>query len=79
MSSPSRFRRTQDEESGYFDSRRRIAGTADLARQIRWRARRRENADRMIFTEQTFSEYPNYWLADKPSTPKQVTDADHCC
>ena len=31
----------------------------------------------MIFTEQTFNEYPNYWLSDKQfTTPKQVTDAD---
>ncbi len=36
-----------------------------------------KNADRMIFTEQTFNEYPNYWLSDKKFTaPKQVTDAD---
>jgi len=35
-----------------------------------------ENADRMIFTEQTFNEYPNYWLTDKQFTsPRQVTDA----
>jgi dipeptidyl aminopeptidase/acylaminoacyl peptidase len=31
----------------------------------------------MIFTEQTFTEFPNYWLSDKRFTaPKQVTDAD---
>jgi dienelactone hydrolase len=36
-----------------------------------------KNADRMIFTEQTFNEYPNLWLSDKHfATPKQVTDAD---
>ncbi len=36
-----------------------------------------KNADRMIFVEQTFNEYPNLWLADKRfSAPKQVTDAD---
>src|SRR4029079_472097 len=35
------------------------------------------DADRMIFTEQSFTEYPNYWLSDKRfSSPKQVTDAD---
>ena len=35
-----------------------------------------KNADRIIFTEQTFNEYPNYWVADKRfSNPKQVTDA----
>ena len=25
----------------------------------------RKNADRMIFTQQTFTEYPNYWVSDK--------------
>ncbi len=36
-----------------------------------------KDADRMIFTEQTFNEYPNYWLSDKKFTsPRQVTDAD---
>jgi dipeptidyl aminopeptidase/acylaminoacyl peptidase len=35
-----------------------------------------KNADRIIFTEQTFNEYPNYWVSDKRFTnPKQVTDA----
>lgn len=35
-----------------------------------------KNADRMIFTEQTFNEYPNVWVADKRiGSPKQVTDA----
>lgn len=35
-----------------------------------------EKADRMIFTQQTFNEYPNYWLTDKQFTsPRQVTDA----
>jgi dipeptidyl aminopeptidase/acylaminoacyl peptidase len=35
-----------------------------------------KNADRIIFTEQTFNEYPNYWVADKRFTsPRQVTDA----
>ena len=35
------------------------------------------DADRMIFTEQTFREYPNYWMSDRKFTsPKQVTDAD---
>jgi dienelactone hydrolase len=35
------------------------------------------NADRMIFTQQSFTEYPNYWVTDKEfGAPKQVTDAD---
>ena len=34
-----------------------------------------KKADRLIFTEQTFNEYPNYWVADKKfSAPRQVTD-----
>ena len=34
-----------------------------------------KNADRLLFTEQTFNEYPNYWVADKRfTTPRQVTD-----
>jgi dipeptidyl aminopeptidase/acylaminoacyl peptidase len=35
------------------------------------------NADRMIFTQTSFNEYPNYWVSDKRFTaPRQVTDAD---
>src|SRR5262249_54137512 len=35
------------------------------------------DADRMIFTEQTFSEYPNLMMSYRHFTsPKQVTDAD---
>lgn len=35
-----------------------------------------KNADRVILTQQTFNEYPNYWVADKRLTsPRQVTDA----
>jgi dipeptidyl aminopeptidase/acylaminoacyl peptidase len=35
-----------------------------------------KNADRIIFTEQTFNQYPNYWVADKRfANPRQVTDA----
>jgi acetyl esterase/lipase len=35
-----------------------------------------KNADRLVFTRQTFNEYPNYWVADKRfGSPKQVTDA----
>ena len=34
------------------------------------------NADRLLFTQQTLNEYPNYWVADKRfGSPKQVTDA----
>ena len=34
------------------------------------------NADRIVFTQQTFNEFPNYWTADKRfSGAKQVTDA----
>ena len=34
-------------------------------------------AARMIFTQQTFTEYPNYWLSDtRFAAPRQVTDAD---
>jgi len=33
-------------------------------------------ADRVVFTQQTFNEYPNYWVADKRFTaPRRVTDA----
>jgi dipeptidyl aminopeptidase/acylaminoacyl peptidase len=36
-----------------------------------------KNADRILFTEQTFNEYPNYWVADKRfAAPRQVTDAE---
>ena len=35
-----------------------------------------KNADRLVFTQQSFNEYPNYWTADKRFTnPRQVTDA----
>jgi dipeptidyl aminopeptidase/acylaminoacyl peptidase len=35
-----------------------------------------KNADRLVFTQQTFNEYPNYWVADKRfGSPRQVTDA----
>ncbi|HXT71568.1 MAG TPA: prolyl oligopeptidase family serine peptidase [Vicinamibacterales bacterium] len=36
-----------------------------------------KNADRVIFTQQTFNEYPNYWVSTKEfGAPRQVTDAD---
>ena len=36
-----------------------------------------KNADRVIFTQQTFSEYPNYWVSTKEfGAPRQVTNAD---
>jgi dipeptidyl aminopeptidase/acylaminoacyl peptidase len=35
-----------------------------------------KHADRLVFTQQTFNEYPNYWTADKRfGSPRQVTDA----
>lgn len=35
-----------------------------------------KHADRIVFTQQTFNEYPNYWVADKRfMSPRQVTDA----
>jgi dipeptidyl aminopeptidase/acylaminoacyl peptidase len=35
-----------------------------------------KDADRIVFTQQTFNEFPNYWTADKRfQAPKQVTDA----
>ena len=35
------------------------------------------DADRMVFTEQTFVEYPNLWMSDRHfASPKQVTDVD---
>ena len=35
-----------------------------------------KNADRLLFVQQAFTEYPNYWVADKKfSNPKKVTDA----
>ena len=35
-----------------------------------------KNADRIVFTQQTFNQFPNYWVADKRFTnPRQVTDA----
>lgn len=34
-------------------------------------------AERMIFTQGSFNEYPNYWVSNlKFETPRQVTDAD---
>ena len=40
-------------------------------------AEKAKHADRVIFTEQTFREFPDYWVSDaKFSSPRQVTDAD---
>ncbi len=40
-------------------------------------AQRAENADRVLFTEQTFSEFPDYWVSDESFTsPRKVTDAN---
>ena len=36
-----------------------------------------KNADRIIFTEQTFQEFPDYWVSDSNFTsPRKVTDAN---
>ncbi len=36
-----------------------------------------DSADRVIFTEQTFQEFPDYWVSDtRFSAPKKVTDAN---
>jgi acetyl esterase/lipase len=36
-----------------------------------------KNADRVIFTEQTFQEFPDYWVSDSNFTsPRKVTDAN---
>lgn len=36
-----------------------------------------ENADRVIFTEQTFSEFPDFWVSDPNfAAPRKVTDAN---
>jgi dienelactone hydrolase len=35
------------------------------------------NADRILFTQQTFNEFPNYWVSTTAfATPRQVTDAN---
>ncbi len=40
-------------------------------------AQKAKDADRVIFTEQTFREFPDYWASNaKFSSPRQVTDAD---
>jgi dipeptidyl aminopeptidase/acylaminoacyl peptidase len=40
-------------------------------------AQKAENADRVIFTEQTFQEFPDYWVSDSSFTaPRKVTDAN---
>jgi acetyl esterase/lipase len=36
-----------------------------------------KNADRIIFTQQTFTEFPDYWVSDTNfASPKKVTDAN---
>jgi dipeptidyl aminopeptidase/acylaminoacyl peptidase len=36
-----------------------------------------ENADRLMFTQQTFSEFPDYWVSDATfAAPKKITDAN---
>ena len=40
-------------------------------------AQKAENADRVMFTEQTFNEFPDYWVSDASFTsPRKVTDAN---
>ena len=40
-------------------------------------ASKAEHADRVIFTEQTFRQFPDYWVSNTAfQSPKQVTDAD---
>ena len=40
-------------------------------------AQKAENADRVIFTEQTFEEFPDYWATNSAfETPKRITDAN---
>ena len=40
-------------------------------------AQKAENADRVIFTQQTFSEFPDYWVSDATfASPRKVTDAN---
>ncbi len=40
-------------------------------------AQKAKDADRVIFTEQTFGEFPDYWVSDaKFSAPRKVTDAN---
>ena len=53
-------------KSGYFAL---APGQAPVAAHLgrqgdRHAHRRAQDADRMIFTQQTFNEYPNYWVAD---------------
>ncbi|MCG6955760.1 MAG: prolyl oligopeptidase family serine peptidase [Gemmatimonadetes bacterium] len=39
--------------------------------------RKAENADRVVFTRQTFQEFPDYWVSDlRFSSPRKVTDAN---
>ena len=40
-------------------------------------AQKAKNADRMIFTEQTFQEFPDYWVSDATfASPRKITDAN---
>jgi acetyl esterase/lipase len=40
-------------------------------------ASKAKNADRVLFTEQTFQEFPDYWVSDaKFSSPRKITDAN---
>ena len=40
-------------------------------------AQKAEKADRVIFTEQTFNEFPDYWVSTTAfASPRKITDAD---
>ncbi len=41
------------------------------------RVTKAKKADRLLFTQETFVDFPNYWLTDtKFTSPKQITDAN---
>jgi len=40
-------------------------------------AQKAKNADRVIFTKQTFEEFPDYWVSDSSfASPRKITDAN---
>ncbi|MGV3710833.1 MAG: prolyl oligopeptidase family serine peptidase [Gemmatimonas sp.] len=65
-------------KSGYFET---MAG--DTPKPLVWDDKqiggiiKADSADRVIFTQQTFKEFPDYWVAStKLDAPKKVTDAN---
>ncbi len=65
-------------KSGYWQ-----VTAGQLPKQLIWAdkeisgVQKAENADRVMFTEQTFSEFPDYWVSDASFTsPKKITDAN---